>query len=262
MLIKMKIPVLDRLVGKMITNGFRGSGLIRNAANHLCTTDEILAYTTYQSAFLLRPKDYVDRAVLRAGYYESEVLAAVVQALPQNGTFWDVGSNFGLHGITIKVMRPDVNVVCFEPSPEQAARILKHSEINCAPVTVLCLGLGDEPRLESFHILSHGNPGLSSFTPWPDIAYDRVIFSYLETADRLIASQTVPRPDLIKLDVEGGETRALAGMIGLIRSGQITRFIVEDEAARIKLATEHRFDCVQVLPGKNYVMDAPRRSLS
>lgn len=249
-------PILDRLVTRMISRRIRGAGLVRRLTNRLCTTEELLAFTIYRSAFLLRPADYVDWAVLRDGYYENEVLNALLEALPEGGTFWDVGANFGLHGITVKVVRPDVNVVCFEPSPESASRTVRHSELNCAPVTLMCLGLGDRPGLERFHILSRGNPALSSFVPWPSVPYDAVLSCYLETADRLIESKAIPAPDVIKLDVEGGEVAALQGMSGLLGSRRIRRFVIEGESARIKLTCEHGFNCVQALAGKNYVMDA------
>jgi FkbM family methyltransferase len=69
-----------------------------------------------------------------------------------------VGANFGLHSITLKKLRPDVRVLCFEPAPDQAARLLTHADINGVEVELFCMGLGKGPSTAVLHTV-RGNPG-------------------------------------------------------------------------------------------------------
>jgi hypothetical protein len=163
----MDIPLTDRIIRTMIASGIPG---VNTARRIVGSPDEITARNRYGAVFRLCPDNYIDRVVLRDGYYESEVLDAILDGLPSQAVVWDVGANFGLHGITLKVLRPDVRVICFEPAPEQADRIIAHSELNAAPVEVLRIGLGDERKTATLHCVS-GNPGMSTFVPWDQATY-------------------------------------------------------------------------------------------
>jgi FkbM family methyltransferase len=251
------IPIFDRALRLMIAHGLRGSNFLAQTIARLCTMDEIAAATRFGSVFRLRPTDYIDWVVLREGYYEREVLDALLEALPQRGVLWDVGANFGLHAITVKLLRPDATVICFEPSPDHAARILRHSEMNCAPVSLMCLGLSNKIGVAPFHVLRRGNPGLSSFNPWPETRYDLRIHCLLDSADNLIESGLVPLPDVVKMDVEGGEIAAVAGMARLFNTTKIRRLIIEDGDNVASVLGDYGFVAKAQLPEKNYVMDRP-----
>src|SRR5664279_4940460 len=100
-----QIPLVDRLLRAMIFHRMRGVERLRLLIGAVVRTDEIIAATKYGSVFRLRPHDYIDNIVLREGYYESEVLDAMLKTVPANGVLWDVGANFGLHSITLKKLR-------------------------------------------------------------------------------------------------------------------------------------------------------------
>lgn len=124
------IPFGDRLTRWMIIRRLRGVGTLCRFFGRFVTANAVTATKRYGSSFVLRPNDYIDRIVLSEGFYESEVLDALLNELPSGGVLWDVGANFGLHGVTAKVRRPDIRVVCFEPSPESAVRVLERAALN------------------------------------------------------------------------------------------------------------------------------------
>lgn len=123
-------PFADRLYRTLSRRQMRGGTFLRKLLGGVRTTRSVTATTRFGSVFRLRPTDYIDSHVLREGYYETEVLEALRSDLPLGSVVWDVGANFGLHAVTLKVMRPDVRVICFEPWPDSAARILDHARLN------------------------------------------------------------------------------------------------------------------------------------
>lgn len=204
----------------MMALGVPGVRTLQRIMNTIRTSHDILAKTHYGAVFRLHPDDYVDQIVIRHGYYESEVLEALLQA-PPNATVWDIGANFGLHGVTLKVLRPDLNVICFEASCLQAARIQQNADLNGVLVQVICLGLGSKPGIRILHTMRNGNPGMGTFEPWSEARYDLKLTCPIESGDRLIELGLVPQPSAIKLDVEGGEADAVRGMGRTLSSGRM-----------------------------------------
>jgi FkbM family methyltransferase len=240
-------PMLDRLLIAMLRHNLRGVSLFQRIANRICTTREILVSTRHGVHFLLRADDYIDRIVIREGYYESEVLDAILKELPLGGVVWDVGANFGLHAITLKVLRPDARIICFEPSPSQAARILTNSICNNLQVDVLCIGLSNVAGMQRLHVVHAGNPGMSTFHPWDQATYSDVLQCRVDAGDELISTAIAPAPDVIKLDVEGGEAAAISGLKKILSAGG-TSLIFEGGSETQRLVEELGFPVVLPLP--------------
>ena len=149
---------------------------------------ELTATTSYGTRFRFRLGDYIDRIVLQDGYYKSEILEALRRDLPPGAVVWDVGANFGLHAITLKVLRPDIRVICFEPSPDLTARIAENARLNDVTVEVHCVGLGGEEAVKPLHIVSQGNPGMTTFVPWDQAHYTSTILSRIAAGDAWIGA--------------------------------------------------------------------------
>jgi FkbM family methyltransferase len=237
-------PVIDRLVRLMVRRRIRGVRSLQNLVGWLTTTSAVTAKTRYGSRFQLYPSDYIDAIVLREGYYESEVLEALAQDLPPGAVVWDVGANFGLHGVTLKVLRPDVRVVCFEPSPTSAARVLTNAELNSVAVDLISLGLGEAAGLRKLHVVSRGNPGMTTTTPWGSGHYDRELVCFVETGARLVATGVVPAPTAVKIDVEGAERSVLAGMADLLAGPGVRRIVIEGDDNLARAVSEYGYRVV------------------
>ncbi len=155
------------------------------------------------------PGSFIDAAVLRRGFYEGEILDTILTTL-SDGVFWDIGANVGLLSVTAKALRPAATVVAFEPVPYMAARLMLHSQMNNADVTVAPFALGETPGYAPLSVKLSGNSGLSSLRPWEGVTYDAVMQVRVERADHLIALGVFPQPDAIKIDVEGFGARGAA----------------------------------------------------
>ena len=182
--------------------------------------------TRHGVKFKLDPRDHIDRCVIAYGYYESEVLEAILQNLPPQGTFWDVGANFGLHAVTVGKTKPQVKICCFEPNPDMAQRIREHGEINNLSIEVHPVALDKNTGEAEFYLRS-GNSGMGSLHNWDKAPCLKTIRVKTARADDLSVGKKMP-PNVIKIDVEGNEQAVLLGMHEILQSNEIRAVIFED----------------------------------
>jgi FkbM family methyltransferase len=200
---------------------------MRRAVSRLVTANEVTAPTRFGSRFRLRLDDYIDNIVLNEGYYETEVLRAMHEGVPNGACVWDVGANFGLHCVTLKLLRPDLRIIAFEPAPEQAARIIENAALNGVSLDILTMGLGAYSSIGRLYIMRKGNPGMTTFSPWSKVSYDMHLQAQIETGDRLIELEIVPYPYLLKVDVEGAEEEVFKGLNKTLSGDRVRRVIFE-----------------------------------
>jgi FkbM family methyltransferase len=185
------------------------------------------ATTSRGTVFELSPFSYIDSIVLREGYYESEVADAIVSSLG-DGVLWDIGANFGLHGLTAKLLRPAARVVCFEPSIEMLGRLWRNRALNALDVDVVNAALSNRTGFQTLFLGPPGNPGMSTLSPWSEATYAGRCLVAVSRGDDLVAQGLVPAPTVIKLDVEGHELAALEGLTNILHSPSLVAVVFED----------------------------------
>lgn len=219
--------IRDRLLGAYGRQGWRGFDRLLKLSGHK-TGDRLRARSRYGSWLELDPWSYIDRIVLREGYYESEVLLALIEGLKGGGVLWDVGANIGLHSVTAKVLAPKAKVVCFEPSPSAIGRLWTHIAMNGVDCEVVTSALSDEAGFVALNIASEGNNGMSSLSRIEGRDYVGVARVWAVSGDELIAAGQVPAPTVVKIDVEGHELAVLRGMKAALASPTCRRVVFED----------------------------------
>jgi FkbM family methyltransferase len=189
----------------------------------------MLRVTTRYGAILdLSPHSYIDGIVIREGYYESEVLEALVANLSGGGVLWDIGANFGLHGLTAKKLAPSTEVVCFEPAFEVLGRLWRNRALNGLEVQVVAAALSDHTGFQTLYLGPAGNSGMSTLSPWSEADYSGKIEIATICGDDAIACGRLPSPTVIKLDVEGHELPVLQGMANALRAPGMRAVVFED----------------------------------
>ena len=180
------------------------------------------------STLLLQPQGYIDAITLREGFYESEVLDALLKLAPKGATVWDVGANFGLHSVTLGMLRPDLRVVAFEPNPQEHARLLLHREWNSPQIQTCAVALSDCRGHLPLHLGPAGNSGMTTLSPWSGAVYSGTVLVAAARGDELIAEGRLPAPHVIKIDVEGHETEVLRGLERTLHNATCRAVILED----------------------------------
>ena len=145
------------------------------------------------------------------GIYEPEQQALLRAQVKPGMVVYDIGANAGFFTLACsRLAGPTGRVLAFEPQPGNAAKIVRHLRLNnLANASLIQAAVGRQA-------------GLCSFDAGPDDYQGRLVkgASWLQVPviglDEFIATGQ-PVPDLIKMDIEGGESEALCGALNLLR---------------------------------------------
>lgn len=144
--------------------------------------------------------------------WERTTVAAFRQVVRPGDVAFDVGANRGLHAVVLAALvGPAGQVVCVEPNP--ALRPCLERTVADTPwMRLLPVALADADGEATLFVGS--NHETSSLGDWLTPRYrehPRSVPTPVRRLDDLVARGEVPRPDVIKIDVEGAELRAFRG---------------------------------------------------
>ena len=144
--------------------------------------------------------------------YEDDVFDALHAACRPGAVFWDIGANVGVFSFDAMTMvGPEGQVVAFEPEPNNSACFRRTlGRLEASNVTLHDCAVGAADGEMSFD----RRGGAFSGRLAPEGGHDVVT---VRSADSLVA-EGVPVPDVIKIDVEGGEGAVVAGMGKLLEA--------------------------------------------
>lgn len=156
-----------------------------------------------------------------------------LQSFQPGAVFADIGANIGLYSIYAGVIAR-ARVFAFEPESQNYAELNRSIFLNAgqSKITAYCMALGDKPVEVSQLLLNSMTTGGSFHdfaTPSRDYAPDQrlaqgcVAFSL----DYLVASNAIPFPDHVKIDVDGHEHKVLKGMQQILASGRLRTLLLE-----------------------------------
>ena len=178
--------------------------------------------------------------------------------LPSNAVIADVGANFGYYAIELcMALGPRARAVAFEPFPANFARLEHHLRLNGLEERVrpLRLGLSDAPGKAVMAVREgRSNSGSAQVGAegtaietvrlddvWPTVGYERL--------------------DLIKMDVEGHEARALEGARDVVRQYR-PLLLVEIDPPRLQEGGSSADALIEMLRSLGYrLFQAQRRAL-
>lgn len=170
-------------------------------------------------------------------------------------TVYDVGGHIGL--VTMFFARATGetgNVVTFEPNPQNYAAILDHVKLNgLANVRVLPMGLGSKRETLEFVI---ADSALGTASSEMQKRYRQknvqVIQIKVDSLDSQIVVNDLPKPDFVKIDVEGLELDVLRGMVQTISNHRPDIFVElhgVSERGVVEMLLAHNYQVRQVEDG-------------
>lgn len=173
------------------------------------------------------------------GVYERRKVLLFHRSIEDGHVVFDIGAHAGYYTlIAAKAVGSGGRVVAFEPFARNIDYLRRHIDLNrVSNVTVIDAAVSDETGKGLFaegkesqmgHLSDLGNHSI------PTVAIDDLVFG-----------KSLPPPNYIKMDIEGGEYRALKGM----------RKVLELCRPKILLAThgaEMNVDCFRLLAEYGY----------
>lgn len=180
-----------------------------------------------------------------SGSRQAAQLALLEQLMEPGDIVWDVGAHHGYVTLCAAARvasptTPDAHVHAFEPSHENRAILERHMQWNRVDnVTVHASALSDHDGTASF------GGAHSSKTRALGAGTEHVV---VRRGDSLVRDGTCAAPTFVKLDVEGAEGAAVAGLIGVLPANARLMIAMHSAAADAQ--------CVQLLTAAGFELVA------
>ena len=172
--------------------------------------------------------------------YEPQTTQFFRRHLGCGSVFADVGANHGYFTVlAAALVGEEGRVFAFEPNPPVYEQLAEHVRLNHFEQRVVLLQealsdtVGEGARL--FVSQCPDNSGLSSLTPGAEsiaagsLSEASTIRVRTDTFDRWLASGSVERVDLVKIDTEGAEAHVVRGMSHALREKRIGAVVCETQ---------------------------------
>ena len=171
----------------------------------------------------LNVNDWLERRAYFSGQlYQRDIEKLITLLIRPDDYFIDVGANIGLVSLlAASRLGKSGCLVAIEPNPTVFKRLTGHLRDNglLPTVTLLNIALGERSATAFLHV-AEGHTGTGTLTHG-----DAGIPVKVETAGEVIPAPADDQPVVIKMDVEGFECRALAGMSELLARVEVAVLI-------------------------------------
>ena len=148
------------------------------------------------------------RMLWHSSDYEDKFSAALLNAVRPDDCVWDIGANLGYY--TEQLAKRARFVVAFEPVLEN---FLQNKARGLSNVDCKQMALGDKEGELAISTLGPFSSIVGAHAPG-ETRYEKV---RVRPGDELV---DVPRPDVVKIDVEGYEPEVIRGMRDMLRTAR------------------------------------------
>jgi FkbM family methyltransferase len=153
--------------------------------------------------------DPICREILANGFYEKELLGAMVKLVKKNGTVLDIGANIGNHAIYFS--KYFHHVIAFEPFERNCWILKANIKLNSIEnIELVEKGLGKEKAFLEFSNLNQYETN-KTLKPSTNRLKDRLI-EVIPGDDALLKFKNIKDIVIIKIDVEGFERDVIIGL--------------------------------------------------
>ena len=205
------------------------------------------------------PEDMLITFFANGDYYEKNVSYWLERILPytQNKVYYDIGANYGY--FCLKLAPKARYVYAFEPVSQTNEILLRNIKRNkLSNIIVYKLGLSDKKASAEINLYrSSGHNSLflrGDLKAYPNHQVGQEVID-LVTLDDLIQEERLGPPDLIKIDIEGGELYALRGAREVIKKYQPVLVVEYLEIGEVYQDANYvRNDLLTELESHNYVI--------
>lgn len=184
----------------------------------------------------------IGRAILGLGVYDLVVTETLWRLTRTADVAADIGANIGyMSSVFAARLGPQGLLLAFEPHPVLFGRLSTHFEcwkktISCQSLYAAQFALADKVS-EGLLAIPSGftsNDGLAHLeerevlAEEDSVAAGEKLLVRVQTLPKYCEEMSFPPPDIVKMDVEGGELHVLMGMEDWIQKKRVRDFVFED----------------------------------
>ncbi len=171
---------------------------------------------SYGMEFLLHLFYLIDRSIIGFGSYEPRLHKYIDRFVGEGSICMDVGANLGAIAMHLgENVKPDGQVICFEPIPSVSNRLNQHVKRNGLEpiISVEHVALSNKCEQTQMAIAkeTHVNQGMSSLVEWEHQELTQSISVECMTLDHYVEVKRLQRLDFMKIDIQGAEPLLLEG---------------------------------------------------
>jgi FkbM family methyltransferase len=163
------------------------------------------------------------------GTYELQLQSAIAELVKPGMVVYDVGANIGyITLLLVHAVGRNGQVVAFEALPENLDRLRDNISLNNvdSSVQVESLAVTSQRKPVQFLVGPSGGTGkVEGSTGRENLLYSESISIPGVSLDEYVFEDGGPSPDVVKMDIEGGEVLALLGMSRLLTQAQPLVFL-------------------------------------
>jgi len=153
------------------------------------------------------------REFLRIADYQNEdfVIETLLREMDSDDVFWDIGANIGTHSCYIG--QKARHTIAIEPFPDNAERARTNLELNNVEAEVIECALAESKGEASLAVpdSDENEAGVGTFSLREDTVEEEAVSVKVIPGDTLVSENNITFPDVMKIDVEGGELDVLHG---------------------------------------------------
>ncbi|WOO39876.1 FkbM family methyltransferase [Rubellicoccus peritrichatus] len=143
-------------------------------------------------------------------------------------TIFDIGANIGTITRRYRKLFPEASIHSFEPFPDSFQKLKENTKTD-SNVVINQFAITESEGEEKFFV-NHSDPTNSLFErpkkgkryyPENATAKEEILVQSL-SIDKYVEEQSIPHIDILKMDIQGGELRALKGAVDMLKRGSIS----------------------------------------
>ncbi|WP_440764033.1 FkbM family methyltransferase [Natronorubrum sp. DTA7] len=140
---------------------------------------------------------------------EEEMIRDLCTELQSDDVFYDIGANVGVYSCLAGAVTTEGKVVAFEPHPENVRALTDNIDRNGVDATILETALSDES--DTLVLSEDGSEAGRGEHQLTDGTHDDGIQIDVQTLDEMCLERDFPKPNVLKIDVEGAEWNVIKG---------------------------------------------------
>lgn len=163
------------------------------------------------------PDNEIFRALFIKGIYDPNSIIVINSLLPKDGVFIDVGASFGYFSIlATQAVGENGKVIAIEPSSRDYKRLVDNIKINNLEdiVSTYRIAISDMGGTELLNIATEERSALNTLgNEFASKGVEKIATENVDAIalDDFVIAHNIRRVDVIKLDIEGSELKALRG---------------------------------------------------